>query len=159
MSDATRSWSRTKRAIPSNRSGRLWTTSWVIPPFLGHVPFREQLGEDYVDAVYALYGDRIPNSSDLCCYWFEKARGANRCGPLPPCRAPSDSGNTFPVQPSRPGADQAEAEISSTSFPTKSGEATTLTPQAYTSRLSASTMAANHSVCWMANARPTSTPI
>ncbi len=44
------------------------------PPFLGHVPFREQLGEDYVDAVYALYGDRIPNSSDLCCYWFEKAR-------------------------------------------------------------------------------------
>ena len=44
------------------------------PPFLGHVPFREQLGGDYVDAVYALYGDRIPNSSDLCCYWFEKAR-------------------------------------------------------------------------------------
>ena len=44
------------------------------PPFLGHVPFREQLGDEYVDAVYALYGDRIPNSSDLCCYWFEKAR-------------------------------------------------------------------------------------
>ncbi len=44
------------------------------PPFLGHFPFREQLGDEYVDAVYALYGDRIPNSSDLCCYWFEKAR-------------------------------------------------------------------------------------
>ena len=44
------------------------------PPFLGHVPFREQLGGDYVDALYSLYGDRIPNSSDLCCYWFEKAR-------------------------------------------------------------------------------------
>ena len=44
------------------------------PPFLGHVPFREQLGDDYVDALYSLYGDRIPNSSDLCCYWLEKAR-------------------------------------------------------------------------------------
>ena len=44
------------------------------PPFLGHVPFRPQLGDDYVDAVYSIYGDRIPNSSDLCCYWLEKAR-------------------------------------------------------------------------------------
>ena len=44
------------------------------PPFLGHVPFRAQLGDDYVDAVYSVYGDRIPNSSDLCCYWLEKAR-------------------------------------------------------------------------------------
>ncbi|MYE54269.1 MAG: class I SAM-dependent DNA methyltransferase [Chloroflexi bacterium] len=52
------------------------------PPFLGHVPFREQLGDEYVEAVYALYGERIPNSSDLCCYWFEKARAeieAGRC--------------------------------------------------------------------------------
>ncbi len=44
------------------------------PPFLGHFPFREQLGDEYVNAAYDLYGDRIPNSSDLCCYWFEKAR-------------------------------------------------------------------------------------
>ena len=44
------------------------------PPFLGHFPFREQLGDQYVNAVYQLYGERIPNSSDLCCYWFEKAR-------------------------------------------------------------------------------------
>ena len=44
------------------------------PPFLGHFPFREQLGDSYVNAVYDLYGDRIPNSSDLCCYWLEKAR-------------------------------------------------------------------------------------
>lgn len=44
------------------------------PPFLGHFPFREQLGDEYVDAVYGLYGERVPNSSDLCCYWLEKAR-------------------------------------------------------------------------------------
>ena len=50
------------------------------PPFLGHAPFREQLGDAYVKAVYATYGDRIPNSSDLCCYWFEKARGQIEAG-------------------------------------------------------------------------------
>ena len=50
------------------------------PPFLGHFPFREQLGDDYVNAVYALYGDRIPNYSDLCCYWFEKARAQIESG-------------------------------------------------------------------------------
>ena len=44
------------------------------PPFLGHVPFRETLGGDYADKVHALYGARISNFSDLCCYWFEKAR-------------------------------------------------------------------------------------
>ena len=52
------------------------TVDYIVgnPPFLGHFPFREQLGDKYVDAVYDLYGDRIPNSSDLCCYWLEKAR-------------------------------------------------------------------------------------
>ena len=50
------------------------------PPFLGHFPFRESLGDEYVDAVYALYGSRIPNSSDLCCYWFEKARAQIEAG-------------------------------------------------------------------------------
>ena len=44
------------------------------PPFLGSLPFRRELGDDYADAVYDLYGERIPNSSDLCCYWFEKTR-------------------------------------------------------------------------------------
>ena len=50
------------------------------PPFLGHAPFREQLGDEYVNAVYSLYGSRIPNSSDLCCYWFEKARAQIEAG-------------------------------------------------------------------------------
>ena len=49
------------------------------PPFLGHLPFREQLGDTYVDGLYALYGSRVPNSSDLCCYWFEKARAQVGC--------------------------------------------------------------------------------
>ena len=50
------------------------------PPFLGHIPFRESLGDDYVGAVYGLYGNRIPNSSDLCCYWLEKARAQITAG-------------------------------------------------------------------------------
>ena len=50
------------------------------PPFLGHFPFRESLGDEYVDTVYSLYGSRIPNSSDLCCYWFEKARAQIEAG-------------------------------------------------------------------------------
>ena len=44
------------------------------------MPFRETLGDDYVSYVYKLYGNRIPNSSDLCCYWFEKARGRIEAG-------------------------------------------------------------------------------
>ena len=60
-----------------------WPAAEIIvgnPPFLGHVPFRENLGDEYVDAVYALYGKRIPNSSDLCCYWLEKARAQIEAG-------------------------------------------------------------------------------
>ena len=58
------------------REARWPAADYIVgnPPFLGHFPFREQLGDEYVNAVYDLYGDRIPNSSDLCCYWFEKAR-------------------------------------------------------------------------------------
>lgn len=44
------------------------------PPFLGSLPFRRELGDQYARAIYSLYGHRIPNSSDYCCYWFEKAR-------------------------------------------------------------------------------------
>jgi hypothetical protein len=44
------------------------------PPFLGDKLMRRELGDDYVDRLRALYADRIPGQSDLCCYWFEKAR-------------------------------------------------------------------------------------
>ena len=44
------------------------------PPFLGHVPFREQLGDAYVGAVYSLYGDRIPQLQRPLLLLFEKAR-------------------------------------------------------------------------------------
>ena len=44
------------------------------PPFLGHAPFLRTLGDAYAEMLYSLYKHAIPESSDLCCYWFEKAR-------------------------------------------------------------------------------------
>src|SRR5437764_3396610 len=35
---------------------------------------RGELGDEYVDALRELYGERLPGQSDVCCYWFEKAR-------------------------------------------------------------------------------------
>lgn len=43
------------------------------PPFLGGSKLRSELGDKYVEALFKLYGDRLP-VSDLVCYWFEKAR-------------------------------------------------------------------------------------
>ncbi|MGA2110606.1 MAG: DNA methyltransferase [Anaerolineales bacterium] len=54
-----------------------WPTCDVIvgnPPFLGGARIRAELGDTYVESLFAIYRDRIPNFSDLCCYWFEKAR-------------------------------------------------------------------------------------
>lgn len=44
------------------------------PPFLGHQRMRSELGDDYVETLRELYGDRLPGASDFVCYWFEKAR-------------------------------------------------------------------------------------
>ena len=44
------------------------------PPFLGGSKLRRELGDKYVENLWALYSDRIPGGSDLVCYWFEKAR-------------------------------------------------------------------------------------
>ena len=58
------------------------------PPFLGTKKLRSGLGDAYVDRLFVLYGQRLPNFSDLCCYWFEKARmhiqagGCRRAGLL-----------------------------------------------------------------------------
>src|SRR5438477_2368559 len=56
---------------------RIWPKCDVIvsnPPFLGGKFLRSELSDDYVEELFRMYGERIPNFSDLCCYWFEKAR-------------------------------------------------------------------------------------
>lgn len=62
-----------------------WPAATVVignPPFLGTKKLRSELGDEYVERLFALYGARIPNFSDLCCYWFEKARGMIERGSL-----------------------------------------------------------------------------
>jgi hypothetical protein len=56
---------------------REWPKCDVIvsnPPFLGNKRLRTELGDAYTKAVFDTYGDRLPATSDFCCYWFEKAR-------------------------------------------------------------------------------------
>jgi type II restriction/modification system DNA methylase subunit YeeA len=56
---------------------REWPECDVIvsnPPFLGGKLLRRELGDEYVDAIFSNYTDRVEPQADLCCYWFEKAR-------------------------------------------------------------------------------------
>jgi type II restriction/modification system DNA methylase subunit YeeA len=56
---------------------REWPEADVIvsnPPFLGDKFMRGELGDYYVEQLREIYERRIPGQSDLCCYWFEKAR-------------------------------------------------------------------------------------
>jgi hypothetical protein len=46
---------------------------------------REELGDDYTEALRAEYAGRVPGGADLVCYWFAKAQacvsgGATRAG-------------------------------------------------------------------------------
>ena len=54
-----------------------WPEADVVignPPFLGGSKLRSELGDEYVEKLFVLFSGRIPGASDLCCYWFEKAR-------------------------------------------------------------------------------------
>ena len=51
------------------------------PPFLGNYMLRGSLGDSYVDDLYSLYGDSVPNGCDLVCYWHELARQQIAEGP------------------------------------------------------------------------------
>jgi hypothetical protein len=62
---------------PDNPKEPEWPEADVIvgnPPFLGGNKVRQELGSAYIDAVFAMYSQRVPAFADLCCYWFEKAR-------------------------------------------------------------------------------------
>ena len=54
-----------------------WPLSEVIignPPFLGGKRMRAELGDQYVDHLFALYDGKVAHEADLVCYWFERAR-------------------------------------------------------------------------------------
>ncbi len=44
------------------------------PPFLGAKLLRRGLGNDYVEQLFGVWGDRVPGMADFVCYWHEKAR-------------------------------------------------------------------------------------
>jgi type II restriction/modification system DNA methylase subunit YeeA len=50
------------------------------PPFLGGKRLRTELGDAYVDKMFAVYEGRVARESDLVCYWFEKARAQIEAG-------------------------------------------------------------------------------
>ncbi len=55
----------------------LWPEADFIignPPFLGGNYIRQALGNKYTDELFSLYKGRIPATSDLVCYWFERGR-------------------------------------------------------------------------------------
>jgi type II restriction/modification system DNA methylase subunit YeeA len=53
-----------------------WPGANVIvgnPPFLGSSKLRRELGDKYVENLFALYEGRVPGAADLVCYWFERS--------------------------------------------------------------------------------------
>ena len=62
---------------PKNPKEPEWPAAEFIvgnPPFLGGKLLRANLGDEYVDAMFELWHERVSREADLCCYWFEKAR-------------------------------------------------------------------------------------
>lgn len=43
------------------------------PPFVGGKRLRDNLGDDYVERLFAAYRGRVPAEADFVCYWVEKA--------------------------------------------------------------------------------------
>ena len=53
-----------------------WPEADVVignPPFLGGKLLRGMLGDEYVELLQRLYGERIHGEADLVCHWFDKA--------------------------------------------------------------------------------------
>jgi len=52
------------------------------PPFLGGKLLRTELGDKKVDQLFRVWDGRVARESDICCYWFEKARSLIESGEL-----------------------------------------------------------------------------
>jgi type II restriction/modification system DNA methylase subunit YeeA len=68
---------------PANPREPAWPAAEFIvgnPPFLGGKMLRTNLGDDYVDAMFEVWGERVRPEADLVVYWFEKARAMIEAG-------------------------------------------------------------------------------
>ncbi|MHB8398673.1 MAG: class I SAM-dependent DNA methyltransferase [Candidatus Limnocylindrales bacterium] len=71
------------RSDPSHPREAEWrATEFIVgnPPFLGGKLLRGGLGDEYVDALFAAFGGRVPREADLVTYWHEKARAQIAAG-------------------------------------------------------------------------------
>ena len=65
------------RSDPNHSREADWpATEFIVgnPPFLGAKLLRRGLGNEYVEDLFGVFGDRVPGMADLCAYWHEKAR-------------------------------------------------------------------------------------
>ena len=70
--DALIDWSE-----PEHPREAEWPSADVIignPPFLGGKLLRSNLGADYVETLFQVFGGRVPREADFVTYWHEKAR-------------------------------------------------------------------------------------
>jgi hypothetical protein len=96
---------------PANPREPQWPDAEFIvgnPPFLGGKMLRSNLGDDYVDALFKLYGDRVRPEADLCCYWFEKALVMIRTGGGKACWIARHTRHTRWGEPGFTGPDQGD---------------------------------------------------
>ncbi|MQX37459.1 class I SAM-dependent DNA methyltransferase [Roseospira navarrensis] len=50
------------------------------PPFQGGKDLRDELGDGYAEALWAVYGKALPNAADLVMYWWHRAAELTRAG-------------------------------------------------------------------------------
>jgi len=65
------------RSDPAHPQEAAWPEAAFIignPPFLGGNRIRQELGNEYVAALFKTFERRVPAFADLVCYFFEKAR-------------------------------------------------------------------------------------
>jgi methylase of polypeptide subunit release factors len=73
--------------LQRDQRGRWQEASWpaadVIvgnPPFIGNKKMREELGDEYTEALRREYGQALSGGVDFVCYWFHKALEAINSG-------------------------------------------------------------------------------
>jgi hypothetical protein len=76
---------RADALLTSDGKDRPWPDADVLignPPFVGGKRMRTELGDAYVDRLFAAFTGRVPAEADLVAYWFAKAWERMREGRL-----------------------------------------------------------------------------
>ena len=83
-----------------NRSGRRRSSSWATRRFWDTFPFRPKRWATTTWMRFTAVRESDTQLSDLCCYWFEKARAQIESTKRDAAGRPAgDAGDTVPVQP------------------------------------------------------------